>query len=349
MREQTSFTYQAWVRGNISGIQSNFFLNEFFGPKAVQSVTGWHGGEPVVFYTVTVWSVREVEDFSRYLLDIHEDRRANWNQVKYGLRKRAIPIPRPSYNIIQQALCSCWRFDVPAGTPFLGELLYMDLRRSHENLITRLMRQIDDRTNGTRLPAWYPLRRSYNKLQYFINAAKRAHHKDAEGKVANRLNQLESPRGLGYLHQAAYYINPRLISLLLRHGADPEIWSLRHDRKQPVDCLFLAFRHDVYTGYDDTDRRVQRCLRLFCRAMPRIPLQRLSSDPEPDHREKNRCERKWNSWVPADRCGAAPCDLKHLCRCAVRRLLMENTCLPDGIFRLPLPALLHRYLNLHHD
>ncbi|XP_035680120.1 uncharacterized protein LOC118418351 [Branchiostoma floridae] len=352
MSDQTSYTYQARVRGGTDGEQhGNFFLHEFFGTKAVQSVTGWQGGEPVVFYTVTVRSAREVEDFVRYLLYFHEERNdTRWHWVKGGLTKRKVvsPIPR-TYNIFQQALCSCWRFDILTDTPFLGKLLYVDLLWSFENLVTRIMRQIDDRTNGTRLPSWYPLRRSYDKLQYFINAAKRATHKNAEGDIVSLLNQLHSRRGLGYLHQASYYIHPRLISLLLRHGADPELWSPRQFRKRPVHCLFLVFQNRMYTGYDDTDKRVKRCLRLFCRAMPRVPLQRIPSEEVPDSRDqRKRCAQKWNTWVPEDR-WAAPCQLKHLCRCSVRRLLMEKACLPDGIFLLPLPALLHRYLNLEHD
>ncbi|XP_078688702.1 uncharacterized protein LOC144920403 [Branchiostoma floridae x Branchiostoma belcheri] len=214
-----SYRYQERVRGTAGGVvrPGLMLVNYRGGPKAraVQSVTDWYRGEPTAFYTCTVRSAREAEDFVLYLLGAYEELDSCYYsrfQVRFGLQKRRRVTFHPPYNLIQQALSSCWRFGIPADAPFLGRLLFLDLQQSYENLVTRIMRQIDDRTNGTRLPPWYPLRRLYDKLQYFVLAAKRATYETAAGDVANRLDQLESPRGLGYLHQAAYYINPRLIS-----------------------------------------------------------------------------------------------------------------------------------------
>ncbi|XP_053195440.1 ankyrin repeat and SOCS box protein 17-like [Scomber japonicus] len=53
----------------------------------------------------------------------------------------------------------------------------------------------------------------------------------------------------------------------------------------------------------------------------------------------------WNDHIPHGRC-AVPCELSHLCRVAIRRRLLGRALLPKGIFELPLPESLKKYLNL---
>ncbi|GFU11443.1 SOCS box domain-containing protein [Trichonephila clavipes] len=44
-----------------------------------------------------------------------------------------------------------------------------------------------------------------------------------------------------------------------------------------------------------------------------------------------------------------PSELKHLCRLVIRDSLNINWNLPYGIFSLPLPSVLQRYINLEED
>ncbi|GFS32348.1 SOCS box domain-containing protein [Nephila pilipes] len=44
-----------------------------------------------------------------------------------------------------------------------------------------------------------------------------------------------------------------------------------------------------------------------------------------------------------------PQELKHLCRCSIRKSLYKNWQLPNGIYFLPLPTLMKRYINLELD
>ncbi|XP_013191372.1 uncharacterized protein LOC106135568 [Amyelois transitella] len=53
--------------------------------------------------------------------------------------------------------------------------------------------------------------------------------------------------------------------------------------------------------------------------------------------------------IPSTRCGLRPVELKHLCRCAVRQRLWENFELPFGIYKLPVPVSLKKYLDLFDD
>lgn len=53
----------------------------------------------------------------------------------------------------------------------------------------------------------------------------------------------------------------------------------------------------------------------------------------------------WNDHIPNGRC-LVPCELSHLCRVAIRRRLLGRALLPKGIFELPLPESLKKYLNL---
>ncbi|CAK6959336.1 ankyrin repeat and SOCS box protein 17-like [Scomber scombrus] len=53
----------------------------------------------------------------------------------------------------------------------------------------------------------------------------------------------------------------------------------------------------------------------------------------------------WSDHIPHGRC-TVPCELSHLCRVAIRRRLLSRALLPKGIFELPLPESLKKYLNL---
>lgn len=53
--------------------------------------------------------------------------------------------------------------------------------------------------------------------------------------------------------------------------------------------------------------------------------------------------------VPLNRCGVIPAELKHLCRCTIRRRLWEKYQLPNGIRLLKIPEALHRYLDVLED
>ncbi|KAL1509683.1 hypothetical protein ABEB36_004386 [Hypothenemus hampei] len=100
------------------------------------------------------------------------------------------------------------------------------------------------------------------------------------------------------------------------------------------------------------------CLQLLLRIVPEINFRSIENPTEDDHKIDPLIKRNLfeeyedlieDGLLPAARCGKSPAELKHLCRCVIRRRLWENFCLPHGIRMLSLPEELWRYLDILDD
>ncbi|XP_067000205.2 uncharacterized protein stops [Anabrus simplex] len=127
---------------------------------------------------------------------------------------------------------------------------------------------------------------------------------------------------------------PDTALLLLRYGA-------RAAQNTPVPVV-------IGNGQEIT------CLRYLLRGVPMAAVL-----PHPQKRKKQ--VGLWRdiiyydedshvaSFIPESRRGNQPPQLKHLCRCVLRKTLLENWQLPGGIADLPLPVSLQKYLDLVED
>ncbi|KAG5867488.1 hypothetical protein JTB14_004780 [Gonioctena quinquepunctata] len=97
------------------------------------------------------------------------------------------------------------------------------------------------------------------------------------------------------------------------------------------------------------------CLQLLLRVVPylgRGNFRELSDEDYKILREK--IYEKYSVLIedgllPPTRCGLVPPELKHLCRCVIRKRLWENYELPNGIRTLPVPEKLWGYLDILED
>ncbi|XP_019635987.1 PREDICTED: uncharacterized protein LOC109478716 [Branchiostoma belcheri] len=327
----------------LEGIQTETLKLQYFSHE--------YGEVPILFGYLSVRSQDAAEAAINSILAMFEEEKAALlTERTDGPAGPRTYLHSKYSHLLKQACCCCWKFQMDPSNPLIKQVLTFDVLLSDENTISRLIRVISDKTNGYNLglvSRWF-LRQLQKKFKYLVKVA-------ANTCFSNRvqlINQLESPSGFNgyrfsYLHLASFCTHPKLIALLLRHGADPDRGSPRFGRRWPVGYLFHAMCWDVYKGRDDCACRVRRCLQIYCRAMPRIPLQIPSfhdpSDSEPDLLAVQRA--RWNSWVPRDRC-TDPCELKHLCRCLIRKRLQDNGALPGGVYQLNLPTLLQKYLDL---
>ncbi|CAH1246818.1 ASB17 [Branchiostoma lanceolatum] len=338
------------ARGTVlEGIQSETLKLQYFSQE--------YGEVPILFGYLSVRSQDATEDaINRILAMFEEDKAILLTERRDGPVGPRTYLHSKYSDLLKQCCCCCWMFQMDQSHPLVKRVLTFDVLHSDENTISRLIRVINDKTNGYNLglvSRWY-LRQLQKKFKYFVEVAANTCFDDRSGQRLRLVNQLESPWEFSYLHLASFCTHPKLIALLLRHGADPDRGSPRFGRRCPVEYLFLAMCWDVYKGRDDCASRVRRCLRIYCRAMPKIPLQIPSfhdpsdsdSDSEPDLLAVPHA--RWNSWVPRDRC-MDPCELKHLCRCLIRKRLQDNGVLPGGVYQLKLPTLLQKYLDLLHD
>lgn len=102
------------------------------------------------------------------------------------------------------------------------------------------------------------------------------------------------------------------------------------------------------------------CLKLILRAIPRVVFtvdrkvfEQLGL-PEGYNCQRRIALEKYGDIVedhliPTTRCGLKPVELRHLCRCSIRKRLWENFQLPFGIQQLPIPKKLKKYLDLFTD
>ncbi|XP_072945516.1 uncharacterized protein stops [Epargyreus clarus] len=192
-------------------------------------------------------------------------------------------------------------------------------------------------------------------LVFFLDHATNANLEYREGEKAFRFIDvpLESCGRASPVRVVIQLGASEMLMILLRFGAriTPENASTNpvesildrlkeYNRKYPyelVTCLKLSLRAIPDVSFT-IDKAILRHLELpndynFQR---RVALEKYGEILE-DH------------LVPASRCGLRPVELKHLCRCKVREALWKNFELPFGIYKLPVPASLKRYLDLFDD
>ncbi|KAI8516061.1 hypothetical protein Bbelb_068740 [Branchiostoma belcheri] len=309
----------------LEGIQTETLKLRYFSHE--------YGEVPILFGYLSVRSQDAAEDAINSILAMFEEEKAALlTERTDGPAGTRTYLHSKYSHLLKQACCCCWKFQMDPSNPLIKQVLTFDVLLSDENTISRLIRIISDKTNGYNLglvSRWF-LRQLQKKFKYFVKGAIGQSVGVAFG--VQRLSvQLPAPGLLLYAPEADRIAAPA------RRGPGPRIAPLRSAVSRG--------------GRDDCACRVRRCLQIYCRAMPRIPLQVPSShdpsdpdsDSEPDLLAVPRA--RWNSWVPRDRC-TDPCELKHLCRCLIRKRLQDNGALPGGVYQLNLPTLLQKYLDL---
>ncbi|KAM4642189.1 ankyrin repeat and SOCS box protein 17 [Discoglossus pictus] len=151
----------------------------------------------------------------------------------------------------------------------------------------------------------------------------------------------DPPRGITPLVYVAQTRHATILKLLLQYG-------ILEKEKSPFSIVFrilfypsrvrIMGDHDVIDLHEDA----KTCLQLCVRVLSFIPVadieKQLSFGRHP-------IISNWQEYIPPTR-NKEPCELVHLCRMSIRSQLIRKNMLPDGIFSLPIPVTLQRYLNL---
>ncbi|XP_050672959.1 uncharacterized protein LOC126970853 [Leptidea sinapis] len=144
-----------------------------------------------------------------------------------------------------------------------------------------------------------------------------------------------------------------ILMILLRFGA--RITS-DHVSNNPIESI-LDRLNEYNRKYP---YELVTCLKLTMRAMPHLNLT-VNKDaykhlelPEDYNYQRKVALEKYGDilndhLVLSSRCGLKPVELKHLCRCLIRDRLWQNFELPFGIYKLPIPMSLKKYLDLLDD
>ncbi|GFY44562.1 SOCS box domain-containing protein [Trichonephila inaurata madagascariensis] len=173
---------------------------------------------------------------------------------------------------------------------------------------------------------------------------------------------------------SAIYNKPQLLLLLLRHGATiderqtgsrSDDWDLNMLLRHLTRILWASLGTDFEdtpwdtTVVSSTLHDVWECLRFLLRVIKQIQMGELefslmNFDPggltvtSSSHEFIRSVSEK--GIVPKLKSRyLEPSELKHLCRLVIRDSLNINWNLPYGIFSLPLPKVLQRYVNLEED
>ncbi|XP_076274026.1 SOCS domain-containing protein stops, partial [Rhynchophorus ferrugineus] len=92
------------------------------------------------------------------------------------------------------------------------------------------------------------------------------------------------------------------------------------------------------------------CLQVLLRATPTVSLRNLPE--QTTNRElitEKYADLIQDGLIPPSRCGLVPPELKHLCRCTIRKCLWDNFNLPHAITDLPVPKSLQKYIDILED
>ncbi|XP_067140736.1 uncharacterized protein [Centruroides vittatus] len=167
---------------------------------------------------------------------------------------------------------------------------------------------------------------------------------------------------------AVKYTNPKLLLLLLRHGAllgdyeEYEIYKLdilkdflKIILKWMESTAVLTIQNiNEFEPFQD----LLSCLRILMRALPPISLKELTKNfcVTNDH-HINIVICKFLIEELSDlglikyltQRVLRPSELQHLCRCRVRKILYDNWNLPLGIRTLPVPIRIQNYIDLMYD
>ncbi|XP_070582929.1 ankyrin repeat and SOCS box protein 4 [Erythrolamprus reginae] len=180
---------------------------------------------------------------------------------------------------------------------------------------------------------------------------------DYKADVNSRDEDFRTP-----LHKAAWNCDHVLLNMLLEAGAEANLMDdngcapLQYVLKvtdvrpsaQPEICYQLLLNHGAARIYPPQFHKVLQACRSYPRAIEVIV----------NTYEHIRCTTKWRTAIPDDlfetyrsfyeslfeACSNTPRSLKHLARCAIRRILLHKC--HKGIPLLLIPSILKRYLLL---
>lgn len=151
------------------------------------------------------------------------------------------------------------------------------------------------------------------------------------------------------MYQACENLKPKVVLVLLQHGATP--------MGPPLDKLLeILGSHQLVVGALGGPLKIsapiniiQECLQYCLRAIPRLNVS-FDGETVADLRRKDKdiyfLKREACSYMP-DNCYKDPSMLKHLARFTIRKILHQNDLLPSGIKKLPkITKELTDYMNL---
>lgn len=179
------------------------------------------------------------------------------------------------------------------------------------------------------------------------------------------LRRVNSPASTHMMAEALFRLqDPEVILDLLRHGASPSCVYL-----WPVVVMMdlkLVMHGSVQSGAAGTagavppedaailtKSREGRMIEYFCRARRNIYLNPIRATeagsarmpPGVNYEDVLLIPNQMTFLVPED-LHKRPARLQQICRLVIRETLFESDCLPTGIYQLPIPAILHRYIDL---
>lgn len=186
-------------------------------------------------------------------------------------------------------------------------------------------------------------------MVYFLDHAVNANLEYKYGSKCKTLRYIDIPiESCGKLTALKISIQlglPDKLHILLRFGA----LVVMEDEDEPI-VVWLLDKLTEYIGCYPYN--FVSCLQLISRTLPDICA--LYNKKVDYQLQRSIMFEKYSALIshgimPLSRCGIAPTELKHICRCAVRKILWRNFQLPSGIRKLPIPENLHKYLDLLED
>ncbi|CAH1790372.1 unnamed protein product [Owenia fusiformis] len=165
--------------------------------------------------------------------------------------------------------------------------------------------------------------------------------------------------------QICIELNPDMVMLFLRHGAQPLAYT--HNDSPPALCKLQMYPfakvigainncanyEDVGHADSETLNKAIKCIQSMCQVIPHVNIIVLNESAEYYSRYTRRHDvlqkptfflrEKFIDVLPLNR-WQHPSELVHLCRCRIRNSLRK---IPQDILSLPIPNPLKRYLDLN--
>ncbi|KAK2188490.1 hypothetical protein NP493_131g05006 [Ridgeia piscesae] len=212
-------------------------------------------------------------------------------------------------------------------------------------LVARFDGSFSDLFNDAFIGDGSAAKRAMSSLEFALSHAAnlKVSQETGNGENSSEISFVDAPMTCGEsaLLLAARRRRPKLVELLLRHGADPRRRWLGF--RGAVELLLFA-PYAVHVT-DDDRARIESCMRHLARAVTSIDVTRLAAKEKDGYVALHPA---WRELVPRDRFRDT-CSLRHLSRCAVRASLLDSGALPAGISRLPIPQMLKDYTDLRWD
>jgi len=264
------------------------------------------------------------------------------------------------HNILYVAakLCCDWKFNDTATVARLLNVMY-NCEQTFERLFVGAIFGI----HVTRLISGFKsdfdsCAENLAAIEYFLKHATKAKLEYNSGGGITRFIDIpmKSYAKSPPLHLASSFAKEEVLLLLLRYGAS--VISEHETDDVPVAELLSRFQEFCVLSLPLHQTEIPlTCLKILLRAVPTVAA--LPSDPFSGNIRvvigKGNCgvntiyvppKLLREGVIPSSRSGLTPPELKHLSRCAVRKVLRDNWQLPLGIRSLPIPSSVQDYLDL---